>query len=70
MTCFFGHRWSKWEKTASPPQKYSDGERFRYLAQRRHCLRCNYHTVEWLKECEYLDDEPETPVSSNDGEQK
>ena len=39
-SCFFGHKWSKWE-TFNVKFKSFSGNTFDELKQKRYCIKCN-----------------------------
>ena len=39
-SCFFGHKWSKWE-TFNAEFKTFSGNIFHELKQKRYCIKCN-----------------------------
>ena len=57
MRCknIFGHKWSNWTTSTGGEKKGVEGQIYRPLVQRRHCLKCDYSQSEWLKEVQLLD---------------
>lgn len=39
-SCFWGHKWTKWEQYAQPMIDRSNGQHYIDYRQRRTCIRC------------------------------
>lgn len=51
-SCFWGHRWTKWEQYNANILLLSDMKtEYKELRQKRYCLRCNKMEVEHVGNC-------------------
>jgi len=48
-SCFWGHKWTKWQQYEREMVKISTGAEFVQQFQKKYCVRCNEMVVEMVR---------------------